>query len=239
MSTPTTCWLRLRPTPPQRQMLQAWFAAAIWAYNETLRGICEGALPVNEVSCLSVAIDPVGQRLHGAVPDGTLFHAGREAVADVLHKRSVVPVLPRDNDDRIWSCPVPRDAVARILPVPAPGRKRARAHLFLASVGPVVAQGPTHMVERLVSDGGLRQNAKLLLHRRRGGVLYLAVRMPDMATPNPRGRCFNRPGSTQKTNEHEPTARRERTKTSMGSVRCTVDGRVSREAGGVLRMNAT
>lgn len=184
MSTPTTCWLRLRTTPEQRQALRTWFAAASWAYNRALQGIRDGEFPVNEASSLLVSMDVEAQELHGTVPAGIVYHAAREAVADVLRKRSVGMVCPRAKEDRILSCPIVRDAILRILPVPAPVRPQARAHVFLESLGPAIAKGPTGIMDRLISDGGLRHPARLLLHRRRGGMLYLVFRMHDMARTN-------------------------------------------------------
>ena len=71
--------------------------------------------------------------------------------------------------------------LTRIRPVPEPARSRVRAHLWLRKsmlgLGPVVIRDRPWLIDRLVQDRWLRSAARLLWDRRRGGEIYLLVRM--------------------------------------------------------------
>jgi hypothetical protein len=80
--------------------------------------------------------------------------------------------------------------VTRILPVPEPARSTvSRAHVWLRKsmlgLGPVVIRDKPWLIDRLVEDRWLRSAARLLWDRRRGGEVYLLVRLRVTRPPAP------------------------------------------------------
>jgi transposase len=201
-------------TPAQRAALRGWFAAARWAYNLTVEGLRGGGgwtLPPNETACTAVMRHPDRKAKWGDAPPTVIKEGSRDAITAhcaglAKHgpgrfalqfrsgRRDLTESIQLDAAQFAESNHGPRlkdtGPVTRILPVPEPTRPNGtRAHVWLRKsmlgLGPVVIRDRPWLIDRLVADRWLRSAARLLWDRRRGGEVYLLVRLRVTQPPAP------------------------------------------------------
>lgn len=207
--------VRMRPTAPQRQELQRWFAAARWAYNAMLAGIKDGRWPAHETACKNVTRDPtmppwIKTAVHYTVYHNATLEAVRATKADLTKRRnnpnhrwnasfrsatrSRTETLLLDAVQFHANRPGVKDTgpVRQILPLPAPVAPRsARAHVFLgksmADGGPVLVKDRNWLIDRLVADRWLRVQGRLQWDKdRRAFYLIVGMRRQRPADPEER-----------------------------------------------------